>query len=64
MQMWSLVACGRVADGAQDELAARLAELLAAPAFGCDHSSLVIGPGPSVSALHIPAGRVPEPAVA
>lgn len=62
--MWSLVACGRVADGAQEELALRLGELLAAPQYGCDHSQLVIGSGGPASGLHVPGDRVPEPAVA
>ncbi len=64
MHMWSLVACGQVADGAQDELASRLAALLSAPEFGTGHTSLLIGTGPSASGLHLPAERVPETAAA
>lgn len=63
--MWSLVACGRVADGAQEELALRLGELLSAPQYGTDLTQLVIGSGSPVSGLHVPADdRIPEPAVA
>ena len=63
MQMWCLIACGRVAEDAQEELSRQLRELLATPEFGCDHSQLVIGSGPAASGLHEHGGeRVPEPA--
>lgn len=55
--MWTLVACGRVADGARDELARRLSELLTEPRFGTDHTQLVVGSGPPVAGLHAADGE-------
>lgn len=63
--MWTLLACGRLADGAGPRLAAAVAEFLSDPQYGTDLTQLVIGSGSPVSGLHVPAGeRVPEPAVA
>jgi hypothetical protein len=55
MVLWSLVAAGAAADGAEDDLRARLADVLADPRYGAGVCLLAAGCGSPAAVVAAPA---------